>query len=281
MSQQRIDTVVRDGMEFTVRDEGPVDGEPVVLLHGFPERATSWRDVVPRLHAAGHRTLAMDQRGYAPGARPGRRRDHRVPDLVEDVVALLDRIGGSAHLVGHDWGAMIAWSLAAEHPERVRTLTAVSVPHPRAFLRSWLTSRQGLKSWYMLAFQLPVLPEWLGRTGRLTRLLRRMGMSDEDVARFEDEVLDDGALRGGLMWYRGLPLTDVRRAAGRVRVPTTLVWSDRDAAISRAPVDLTPPWVDAPYELVVLEGVTHWIPTQAPDALADAVLDRVGGGSDG
>ncbi|QYJ02777.1 alpha/beta fold hydrolase [Nocardioides panacisoli] len=273
----RIETVTRDGLEFPVIDDGPLDGEPIVLLHGFPERATSWRYVAPLLHADGYRTLAMDQRGYAPHARPGRRRDHRVPDLVDDVVALVDRVGGSAHVVGHDWGAVVAWSLAAEHPDRVRSLTAVSVPHPQAFLRSWLTSRQGLKSWYMLAFQLPRVPEWMGRTGRMTPMLRQMGMTDEDVARFEAEILDDGALRGGLMWYRGLPLTDLRRSAGRIRVPTTLVWSDDDGAIARAPVDRTPRWVTAPYELVVLEGVTHWIPTQAPEALADAVLARVQG----
>lgn len=281
---ERIETVTRDGMEFPVRDEGPVDGEPVVLLHGFPERATAWRHVAPLLHAAGYRTLAPDQRGYAPGARPRRRRDHRLPELVGDVLALLDRLpdpAAGAHVVGHDWGAAVAWSLAAEHPDRVRTLTAVSVPHPRAFVRSWFTSRQALRSWYMLAFQLPGLPEWLGRTGRMTSLLRRAGMDDEDVARFESEVLATGALRGGVMWYRGLPLTDLRRSAGPVRVPTTMVWSDGDDAIDRVPMDRTASWVSAPYELVVLAGVTHWIPTQAPRPLAEAILARVGGGADG
>lgn len=98
MPEQRISTVERDGLEFGVRDEGPIDGEPVVLLHGFPERATSWRYVTPILNAAGYRTLAMDQRGYAPGARPPRRRDYTAAELAADVSVLVDRVGGSACL---------------------------------------------------------------------------------------------------------------------------------------------------------------------------------------
>jgi pimeloyl-ACP methyl ester carboxylesterase len=274
---ERIAQVTRNGLEFGVLDEGPVDGPPIVLLHGFPERATVWRYVVPKLHAAGFRTLAMDQRGYAPGARPRRRRDYRLEELVADVAALIDRVGAPVHVVGHDWGAVVAWGLAMTDPDRVHTLTAVSVPHPQAFLKSWVTSRQGLKSWYMAAFNVPWLPEKLGDLGRMTRFLEQAGMDEEDIARFESEVLATGALRGGLMWYRGLPFSNPRTTGTKVRVPTTLVWSDQDIAITRQAVDKAEAYVEAPYELVVLAGVSHWIPTQAPDALAEAILERVTG----
>ena len=274
---ERITTFTHEGLTFDVRDTGPLDGVPVVLLHGFPERGSSWDLVSPLLHERGFRTLAPDQRGYSPGARPRRRRDYRTGRLVGDVEALVERIGRPVHLVGHDWGAAVAWLVAARSTGAVRSLTAVSVPHPMAFLRAMATSRQGLHSWYMYAFQLPRLPEAMAARpgGMLERFLRHSGMTDEEVARFRREIVEYGALPGALGWYRAQFLLDPSMTASRVRIPTTLVWSDGDVAVGRKGVDLTPDYVDAPYALEVLEGVTHWIPTQAPDRLARIVLDRI------
>ena len=272
----RVSEVERAGLVFDVRDEGPLEGEPVVLLHGFPERASSWEQVARILHAGGYRTLAMDQRGYSPRARPSRRRDYKIKELVADVVALIDELpGGTAHLVGHDWGAAVAWSVAMVAPDRVRTLTAVSVGHPAAFLGSFVRSGQALKSWYMGFFQLPLLPEWAGATDWFAGGLRKGGMTRDDVARFRREVVDDGALPYALNWYRAVPLSDPRSTSTKVTVPTTLVWSDRDVALGPWAAEHTGEWVDAPYRLVVLPGVSHWIPTQAPDELAEAILERV------
>ena len=278
----RITDYTHDGLVFDVRDSGPVDGDPVVLLHGFPERASSWDLVSPLLHEQGLRTLAPDQRGYSPRARPPRRRDYRASLLAADVAALIDEVGRPVHLVGHDWGAAIAWLVAARS-RSVRSLTAVSVPHPAAFQRAMVTSRQGLLSWYMYFFQLPVLPEVLARPGGpLELFLRRSGMDDEALARFRREIVEYGALPGALGWYRAQFLDDRLVGGGggltggvTVRVPTTLVWSDGDAAIARKGVDLTPGFVDAPYSLEVLEGVSHWIPTQEPERLAAIVLERI------
>ena len=274
---ERITTYQHDGLSFDVLDEGPIDGIPVVLLHGFPERSTCWRQVAPLLHAQGLRTFAPDQRGYSPGARPPRRRDYAAGALVRDVLALIARIGGPVHLVGHDWGAAVGWGVAMTKPALVRSWTAVSVPHTGAFAASMLRSSQGLKSWYMAAFQLPYLPELAARRvgGPFDRSMRRSGMTRDDVARFRTEIVEYGALPGGLGWYRGIPFTGSGGARRKVTVPTTMVWSDGDFAIGRAAVDATAEWVDAPYDLVVLRGVSHWIPTQAPDALADAILARV------
>ncbi|SFT96690.1 Pimeloyl-ACP methyl ester carboxylesterase [Actinopolyspora lacussalsi subsp. righensis] len=267
-----LTTFTNEGLTFDVTDSGPREGDPVVLLHGFPERATCWRFVAPLLHEAGLRTIAPDQRGYSPGARPSGRYPYRTSALADDVIALLGTIGRPVHLVGHDWGSAVGWTVAARRPDLVRTLTAFSVPHPTAYIRA-LLGPQGPKSWYMAYFNLPWLPEnWLGM---LDRLLSSSGMTGTDLRRFRSEIVDYGALPGALGWYRAMPLS---KPVGRISVPTTMVWSDGDSAVARAGVDATARWVTGPYEKVVLRGVNHWIPTQAPDAAASAVLARARSG---
>ena len=272
----RITTYDNDGLVFDVLDKGPIDGDPVVLLHGFPQRATSWRQVAPLLHEAGHRTLAPDQRGYSPGARPRRRRDYAVTRMVGDLAALVGRVGGPVHLVGHDWGAAVGWAAATLRPDLVSTLTAVSVPHPGAFLESFVKSDQLRRSWYMAAFQLPWLPELLLSGGFGQRFLGSSGMDRQALDRFRAEIVADGALSGGLNWYRGLAFAGPRLARRHVSVPTTLVWSDGDVALGRDGAERTEAFVDGPYTFVELPGVSHWIPEEAPGLLAEAILRRTG-----
>jgi pimeloyl-ACP methyl ester carboxylesterase len=273
-NRARIRELSHDGLTFDVLDDGPLEGEAVVLLHGFPERASHWNDVAAILHEHGLRTLAPDQRGYSPRARPRSRLSYRLSHLVADIVALIDEYGAPVHLVGHDWGAMVAWATAARHPERVQTLTTVSVPHPAAFARSLTSSDQWLRSWYFLPVQPPFLVEGLARSGMLERWMSSGGLGDAEVERFRTEIVEYGALPGALGWYRALPFS-WRYRTGRVRVPTTHVWSDRDPALARGGAELTEQFVLAPYELVVLEGVSHWVPTHAPQALAEAIVARV------
>ncbi|MBZ5734648.1 alpha/beta fold hydrolase [Nocardioides sp. TRM66260-LWL] len=282
----RLTSFTRDGLVFDVVDAGPLDGDPVVLLHGFPERASSWAAVAPLLHAAGLRTFAPDQRGYSPRARPPRVRDYGVLALADDVAALIGAIGehtgrpGPVHLVGHDWGSAVGWAVASVHPDLLRSWTAVSVPHLAAFLRAEVTSTQILKSAYFLPFWTPRLVPALARRrgGLVHRALAASGMTPAEVDRFHAEMVEDAALPTALNWYRAMPfgvLSERATTRTRITVPTTLVWSDGDVAIGRAGVDGTARWVAADYRLVVLPGVSHWIPTQAPEALAEAVLDRV------
>lgn len=274
---ERIRVLHHDGLSFDVLDEGPSDGRPIVLLHGFPERSTTWRLVTPLLHEAGLRTYALDQRGYSPGARPRRRRDYRMSRLAGDAVALIERIGGPVHLAGHDWGSAVGWAVAMRRPDLLRSWTAISVPHPAAFARAMRTPAQRRRSRYMAFFNLPLLPELSARRpgGRFDQSMRRAGMSDAEVERFRREIVEYGALPHALGWYRALPLARPGSAGHRVTVSTTLVWSDRDVAITRIGVDGTAAWVDAPYQLVELTGVSHWIPTQAPDDCAAAIIERV------
>ena len=272
----RLTTFIHDGLRFDVLDEGPEDGPPVVLLHGFPQRAASWSQVASLLHEEGFRTLAPDQRGYSPGARPRGRRSYAVPRLVGDVVALVDAAGaGPVHLVGHDWGAAVAWAVAAQHPELVRTLTTVSVPHPQAFVRSMLRGRQLLRSWYFLPFNVPGLVEQLAARAprRFAAALVGTGMTPAMADDVRTGVVEYGALPGALSWYRALPVSRPT-AIGRVRVPTTHVWSTGDTALDRSGAEMTAGWVAAPYRLEVLDGVSHWVPEQAPDALAAIIADR-------
>jgi pimeloyl-ACP methyl ester carboxylesterase len=271
----RITSFERVGLAFDVIDEGPLDGPPVVLLHGFPQRATSWTKVTPLLGEAGFRTYAPSQRGYSPGARPRSRREYKTTELVDDVVGLIDRIDAPVHLVGHDWGATIAWSVAARHPDRLASLTAVSVGHPEAFKRALRTTLdQAQRSWYMGLFQLPFVPERL-LSGKwfAQKFLGGSGMTDQMLATYRVEIVDEGALTGGLNWYRAIPFS-LSNEVPDVSVPTTLVWSDGDKALGRRMAELTEEHVGGAYEFIEFAGASHWIPEERPVDLAAAIVSR-------
>ncbi len=264
-----------DGLTFDVRDAGPPDGEPVVLLHGFPQDSSAFTRMTPLLHGAGLRTLAPDQRGYSPGARPRGRSAYRMRAVTGDVLALLDAAGlDSAHVVGHDWGGFVGWALGAWHPDRVRTLTVLSTPHPAALSRALLTSDQSLRSTYIGAFQVPVLPErlLLARDGAVLRgVLANGGLPDDDVTRYVDRMRQPGALSSALAWYRAAPLGALD-PVGRVSVPTLHVWSTGDVFLGPAATAGTRRHVTGPYRLEVLDGVPHWIPELAAERTAELVI---------
>ena len=273
-----MDSFRRNGLTFDVLDAGPSDGEPVVLLHGFPQDSAAWRQVAPTLHEHGLRTLAPDQRGYSPMARPRGRAPYRLRETTADVLALLDAAGlETAHVVGHDWGGIVAWALGAWHPERLRTLTAISVPHPAAMAKAMVISDQALRSYYMAVFQLPVLPERLmlaGGGAALRRTLRNSGLPDESADHYVARMQEPGALSAALGWYRAIPF-GVRDTVGTVRVPTLHLWSTGDTFLGRAAIDATAQFVDAPYRLEVLDDLPHWIPELAPDRVAELVTAHV------
>ncbi|WP_051797840.1 alpha/beta fold hydrolase [Catenuloplanes japonicus] len=262
------ETAVRVGdLTFDVYVGGPPDGEPILLLHGFPQHSAEWELVVPHLHAAGMRTYALDQRGYSPGARPAGAAAYTMEKLVADAAGVLDGLGlARAHVAGHDWGAAVAWALAGEHPDRVRSLTAVSVPHPRAFGWALRNDRdQRRRSAYFLLFRTRFLAEAILRAGGLRRMLIRK-RADRYVSRMRQK----GALTAALNWYRA----PASLRTGPIEVPTTLVWSDRDPALGRTGAERTARYVTADYRFTELTGVDHWVPERAPEELARAILDR-------
>ena len=222
----RLTSWTRDDLTFDVRDSGPSDGQAVVCLHGFPQDGTAYDGVARQLAADGLRVLVPDQRGYSPGARPAGRSAYALEALADDVVALLDAAGvQQAHVVGHDWGGAVAWFLASRRRDRVRSLTVLSTPHPAAMRAEWLRSSQGLRSAYIAAFQLPVLPELmvgLGGGRAFAAGLRRSGLDADVAAHYTARMREPGALTAALGWYRAIPVSR-GRGAGRVAVPTTYV----------------------------------------------------------
>jgi pimeloyl-ACP methyl ester carboxylesterase len=274
-----MDTYRRGALTFDVRDHGPADGAAVVCLHGFPQDGTAFDRVVPLLVAGGLRVLVPDQRGYSPGARPTARTAYRVDELVDDVVALLDAAGvARAHVVGHDWGGVVAWGLGSRRPERTASLTVLSTPHPTATARSVTHSSQALRSSYMAFFQIPRLPERLllaDDAARLRRGLLRSGLAPQRVDHYARRMQEPGALTGALAWYRAIP-TNRGAAAGAVpvSVPTTLVHGRHDPFITEAAIRGTGHHVRGPLRQVRLES-GHWLPEQEPDRVAGAVLATV------
>ena len=268
----------RDDLTFDVRDLGPESGEMVVLLHGFPQTKAAWSEVAPPLADAGYRVLAPDQRGYSPGARPRGRRSYTLDLLVGDVLALADAAGGDRfHVVGHDWGGAVAWALAMWHPERLRTVTSLTVPHPKAFQRSLFTSRQLLMSWYALFFQLPWLPERFAEFGPTRRFgeraFERSGLPEKHRAEYQAALDGRAATTATLNWYRAAPLTRPSRFTA-VSVPTLYVYATDDVALGRRAADLTARYVTGRYRYEVLQGMNHWIPEVAPEVVVKLLLEH-------
>ena len=270
-------TIAANGLSFVGLQWGPSGrGIPVLCLHGFPQRCTSWRDVAERLAEVGLLTIAVDQRGYSPGARPLDVSAYAMPHLVADVAAIIDALGGRVHLVGHDWGGVVGWQVAARRPELVASWTAVSTPNQSALnevLAADPTQRQ--RFGYILGLRDPAAEQRLSAhdwapfaasyQGRVAPERMR-----EDIAFFAQP----GVLTAALNWYRAMSPTDAADL-GTVTVPTTYLWGSEDVAFGAAAAAATARWVSAPYRFVPLEGASHWLPDEAPDTLAGAIAERV------
>lgn len=265
------------GVRLHVETAGGTGGQAVVLLHGFPDTGALWRHQVPALAEAGYRVLVPDQRGYGRSDKPDDVDAYAMSQLVADVVAVLDAAGVQrAHVVGHDWGASVAWALALFVPDRVERLAVLSVGHPRAFLGAGWEQRQ--RSWYMLLFQFEgVAEEWLSADGwRNFREWSGHPDADAVVARLEA----DGSLTPGLNWYRAnvhprrlvAPLPDLPP----VRAPTLGMWSSGDFALTEQQMLDSAEFVAGPWRYVRLEGAGHWIPLEAPDEVGRHLLEFLG-----
>lgn len=254
---------------------GPEDGRPVLLLHGFPQAAIAWEVQVAVLGARGYRAVAPDQRGYSPDVRPERPAEYGIGELVGDVLAIADELGWSRFdLVGHDWGAAVGWWTAAEHPERLRSLVAVSTPHPAALAEALRGDEdQHLRSGYMT--------EWRNSNteGRMLAddadALRRMfewRVQPSRVDEYVRRLSEPGALTAALNWYRaGRPGGKV----GKIAVPTMYVWSTEDVAFGSTAAFDTEKWVSGPYRFEMVEDVSHWIPEEAAETLVGLLLEHL------
>jgi len=276
LTTERVE-VVAGPFTFPARAAGPPDGPLVLLLHGFPQTSLQWRHQVVALGAAGYRAVAFDQRGYAPGARPPAVEDYAVAHLVVDVTTVADALGAATFdVVGHDWGAVVAWAAAVARPDRVRSVAAVSVPHPAALAAALRDDAdQQRRSAYVAAFRRPGLADaalLAGGGAGLRALFAAAGLGDRSaVDEYVEVLVQPGALTAALNWYRAASMED---AAGLppATVPALFVWGDGDVAIGRAAADACAAHVTGPYRFEVLAGVGHWIPEDAPDALTTLLL---------
>ncbi|HEV7907626.1 MAG TPA: alpha/beta hydrolase [Pseudonocardiaceae bacterium] len=255
---------------------GPHDGRPVLLLHGFPEAAIAWEHQVAVLGAAGYRAVAPDQRGYSPGVRPEQPAQYGVDELVGDVLAMADELGWNRFdLVGHDWGGAVAWWTAAGHPDRLRTLTVVSTPHPGALAQALRTDEdQHLRSRYMTEWrQAPVTERrMLEDDAAALRRMFEWKVPPSRVEEYVQRLREPGALTAALNWYRaGRPSVKI----DEVSVPTMYVWSTEDVAFGSTAALDTEKWVTGPYRFEMLEDVSHWVLEEAPEALSSLLLEQL------
>ncbi|HEU5153001.1 MAG TPA: alpha/beta fold hydrolase [Iamia sp.] len=270
-TEHRVD---RDGVEIVYDSHGPDDGPPVILLHGFPDSARLWRHQVAALVAAGYRVLTPDLRGYGRSGKPADVAAYNLLVVAGDVTAVLDDAGvATARVVGHDWGAALAWAVATLVPDRVDRVAALSVGHPASFATAGLAQRE--RSWYMLLFQFPGVAErWVSDDG-WARFRDWSRHPDADGVIADIEAVD--ALTPALSWYRAnVPpeaLVEPPLVLPPVSVPAMGVWSSDDMALLEEQMTGSAAHCAAGFRYERIEGAGHWIPLDAPDAVNALLLD--------
>ncbi len=268
-----------NGMTFRCR-EAAGDGEPVILLHGFPETSHMWLPLMAQLSADGYRCLAPDQRGYSPGARPEGPEHYHYDDMASDVFALADAWGADRfHLVGHDWGAGAGWAAVAKSPGRIITWSALSVPHLGAFGKAIRdVPEQKAKSQYIEVFQQPGVADAALAANDFAALKGVWSESPpEQVEEYLSVFSQPGAITAALNWYRGsrgLDPDDPEIVFGPVEVPSLLIWGKNDMAIGRQGVEDAASFMRGPYTFVELDA-GHWLIQEQPDRVCDEVSRHI------
>lgn len=284
MHSQFIQT---NNIKLHVLTDGPENGPSVILLHGFPEFHYGWRKQIPALAAAGFRVIAPDQRGYNLSDKPRGTAAYDVNTLAKDVVGLFDHFGiQKAKLVGHDWGAAVAWMMALNHPERLEKLAILNVPHPDVMARFILEDPvQRRKSWYIFAIQLRYIAEWkLSRNNfrNMARMLvgsgKKSTFTREDIAEYKKAWSQPGALTGMLNWYRAMfrgsfkYLLHRNIPARRVKTPTLILWGKRDVALNHEMVESSLALCDDG-RAVMFEDATHWVQHDKADEVNKHLIE--------
>jgi pimeloyl-ACP methyl ester carboxylesterase len=266
-----------NGLEFRCR-VAAATGEPVILLHGFPETSHMWIGLMERLAAEGYRCLAPDQRGYSAGARPEGSEHYRTELVAADVFALADAWGADRfHLVGHDWGAAAGWAALSLHPERVLSWTALSVPHLVAFASTIeQDADQQRRSQYVVFFQQPGTAEALFSANDYAALKGIWTASPPDeIAEYIAVLGQPGALTAALNWYRAAGAARAGGAfayeSGPVTTPTLFIWGNKDMAIGRKAAEANAPFMKGPYTFIELDA-GHWLIQEEPAKVTAAII---------
>ena len=265
-----------NGIALHVVLAGPASGKPLVFLHGFPEFWFAWRHQIDHFVSSGYRVIIPDQRGYNLSDKPAGIASYSIDLLARDVVGVLDTVTDSkAFVVGHDWGAVVTWYLAARYSERISRAAMLSVPHPRVFIKNLIMKPAQLRrSWYVFFFQLPWLPEfvlrrrdWALLVGALRDTSPRGVFSDRDLEQYKKSWARKGALTAMLNWYRAALLRPSKFAldpeASRVKVPALLIWGKNDQFAGEAMARESLQYCDDGH-LEMFETATHWVQHEEP-----------------
>ena len=266
-----------NGFTFTTLTAGPKTGELVLFLHGFPQFADSWLPVMRPLAEAGFRVVAFDQRGYSAAARPKKVRDYTVDQLTSDALGIADCLGAERfHLAAHDWGGLLAWQIAAEHPGRLLSLTVLSTPHTDAFLQAAKKDKdQRRRSRYIPFFRLPFhIAErvLLTRHAKRLRSLYQGKLTIHALERNVQRLSEGGTLTAALNWYRAL---SPKQHGGAITTPTLYMWGDQDVALGEAAALATASYVQADYQFERLHGASHWLIEDACERVVNALLTHL------
>lgn len=268
-----------DGLEFTIDIAGENNGPTVLLLHGFPESRYMWHPQMEALAAAGYRAIAPDQRGYSTGARPEAQEDYRVELIVQDAVNLMQALDvDDFHLVGHDWGGQIAWLLAAAHPEKIRTLSILSRPHPAAFARAMAEDpEQPNRSRHHRSFLEADAYAQMRVDGLrpLREALESQHVPPEIAAVHIAKLAEPGGLEGAMNWYRASGFRGADTAT--IDLPTLYIWGTADSTVGRYAAELTSQYVAGPFRFVPVDGAGHFIVDQCPDLVSVLLLEHING----
>jgi epoxide hydrolase 4 len=261
-------SIQTNGIKLHVVTGGPFFGPTVILLHGFPEFWGGWQHQIPALVEAGFRVIVPDQRGYNLSECPQEVSAYRIDELGKDIIGLVDHFGyEKVFLVGHDWGAAVAWSVAVTFPQRIRKLAILNVPHPFVMLQFIGRSpKQMLKSWYIGFFQIPGLADWLLRRDDYALAVRMLVGSSKkgtfsraDIAAYKKAWSNSGGLTGMINWYRALLRFRPPAAADiRVHAPTLVLWGKQDVALSAEMAEESMALCDDG-KLIFFENATHWV----------------------
>ena len=280
--------VKANGLRFRSMVDGPPQGDMFILLHGFPEGAESWLRQVDAIAKAGHLAVAPDLRGYGLTDAPAEKESYAIGHLVDDVAGLIKVFGReSAHVAGHDWGAIVAWFFAARHPEMTKTLTVLSVGHPAAIAAASREDEdQKARSSYIRLFLMEGKAEQVLSEDDYRRLRQMfsLGPNPEAVPKsvidhFAKSIARPGRLTAALNYYRanlgsGGAAWERLANTGPVNVPTTLLWGDQDPALGRRGAESTASYVAGDYGFEVLEGAGHWLQFERPAEVSRALTDR-------
>jgi pimeloyl-ACP methyl ester carboxylesterase len=265
---------------FDALAAGPADGDLVLLLHGYPEFADCWTEELTALGAAGYRAVAVDQRGYSPGARPTSISDYVVDNLVADALGFADSQGADRfHLVCHDWGGIVGWALAGSHSDRLKSFSVLATPHPQALHAAIASDEdQFNRVNYVRFFRAQVGGAEQGLLADDAARLRgayggriSAELVESNVKRFSEP----GVLTAALSWYRAVAGDDLNIPCGRVAAPTLYIWGSEDVALGRLAAESTKDWVDGPYQFVELTGASHWLPEESADKVIPLLLQHL------